>query len=285
MYLTHQLALGKNNIDIRVYNQNDVGLHKHSFLELVYVLDGAAEHTLNGETTVVQKGDYYIIDYGDAHQYRRLPDQPFLIVNCLFRPEFIDGSLKNCSRFEDIISNYLIKLDNITFSNVPTRFTYHDGEEGAIARIVKRMMREYSEKSPGYLEIMRCYLIEIIILTMRQICSGVRSESGITEYIVEYVEKNYMNPVTLGAISETLNYSVPYVSKQFKCDMGITFRDYLHKVRCGHGCRLLSNTDKKVEEIAQLVGYGDSKYFCRVFKKVMGMTTGEFKKRGSAAKH
>jgi YesN/AraC family two-component response regulator len=60
--------------------------------------------------------------------------------------------------------------------------------------------------------------------------------------------------------------------------MGMSFNEYLQKKRIEQSCRLISNTEKKITEIAEIVGYRDVKFFNQIFKKHLKMTPREFKK-------
>lgn len=73
-------------------SQGDTELHNHDFLEMVYVTEGKAFHTLNQTKTAIEQGDYFIIDYGAFHKYTTSEHIPFKIINILFKPEFIDGA-------------------------------------------------------------------------------------------------------------------------------------------------------------------------------------------------
>ena len=66
------------------YGQKQVSLHDHSFLELTYILNGTAEHTLDGHTTTLHPGDYLIVDYGSRHSYRAQGDGSYDNLDCLF---------------------------------------------------------------------------------------------------------------------------------------------------------------------------------------------------------
>jgi YesN/AraC family two-component response regulator len=61
--------------------------------------------------------------------------------------------------------------------------------------------------------------------------------------------------------------------------MNMTFSSYLQKVRINNACRLLANTNNKIEEIAHFVGYSDTKFFNSIFKKVLGSTPREYRNK------
>lgn len=271
--------INANNDEINIYplKQEDTGYHTHDFLELVYVTRGKGIHCWDDKSTVVKEGDYFIIDYQSWHKYKVFDNSDFEIINCLFMPEFIDLNLKNCRNFKEILGNYLIRFDRAVFNTNPTAYVYKD-TTGKIREILYQMIEEFQKKQQGYTEILRCKLIEIIISTMR--CVTVNDEyiDSDIDFTVDYIGKNYMLNPSLFEISKKLGLTLPYLSVKFKNQMGMTFTEYLQKVRIGNSLRLLSSTDKKVFEIAEIVGYKDIKCFYRIFKKYMGKSPGEFRK-------
>lgn len=269
----------KERIVIDIYDQPNVEYHKHDFLELSYVLDGCANHTLEGVSTVLSKGDYFIIDYNRSHKYTQIGDTPFTIINCLFVPRLIDETLKDCNQLGEVVNNYLIKFDFYRLKDHPTKFIYHD-DDGHIGQMFHHLCREYEKKNMGYLETMRCYLILILIDIMRQIRVPGPAETGneMVRFITDYVQKNFMEKLSLKEITGKYNYSLAHISHTFKKETDMTFQEYLQSVRIRESCRLLTNTTKAVAEIAALVGYTDMKFFNQVFKRQTGMTPRQFRK-------
>lgn len=100
--------------------------------------------------------------------------------------------------------------------------------------------------------------------------------------IISYVKKNFSDPdLSLKQISEELNIaSYKYISEAFKRRVGMKFTDYLHDVRNEEAKRLLLSTDLMVFEIAEKVGYLGSNAFVKNFKKLNGITPGDFRKSG-----
>lgn len=262
----------KDPIIVKQFKHRVTKLHNHKFLELVYVLDGEAEHTINDEVFHIQKGDYFIIDYHTFHKYQG----NIRIVNCLFKPEFIDQTLLSCQNFRDVAEHYLIKSNVGFLKHPPTNYIYHD-EKGNVLNLMRQLQNEYRKKKSGYLEIMRSYLIVLIVTIMRKISGSDGGQySPMIQNILEEIERTYTQDIQLGEISQNLHYSMPYVSKRFKEETGMTYLAYLQKKRISEACRLLANTDKKITEVARLVGYGDVKYFQTLFKRQMGASPKKF---------
>lgn len=264
------------NIGLAIGSNHDI--HTHTFIELAYVVKGKAKHHMLGKDTVIGAGDYFIVDFSTKHAYDQIGEEPLQIINCIFMPEFVDNTLKGCKNFNVIMENYLIHRSDGTIYIDPSNRIFHD-ENGEIFDRLNNLAKEHSTKKIGYLEIMRCELINILISTVRIIQK--KNDflcDNIEQYITTYVNENYMNHVTLQDIADNLNFSTSYISRHFQKNYGISFKDYLQKVRIEQSCRLLANTKKKIIEIAGLVGYDDIKFFTALFKKNMNMTPREYRR-------
>ena len=78
-------------------------------------------------------------------------------------------------------------------------------------------------------------------------------------------------------MSKNLGVTSPYLSMLFKHVTGLTFRDYLNKVRVEDAKRLLISTDYQIMEIAVACGFNDQSYFTKVFKKYTGLSPRNFR--------
>ncbi|MDC7234581.1 MAG: helix-turn-helix transcriptional regulator [Spirochaetales bacterium] len=73
--------------------------------------------------------------------------------------------------------------------------------------------------------------------------------------------------------------SPSYLSKLFRQFTGKTFIEYLTNLRVSKACELLKTSDRKLFEIAELVGYSDSRYFSSLFKKHTGLTPSQYRNK------
>ena len=253
-------------------------MHTHNFLEIAYVKSGVAEHILNGRKSKIRVGDFLIMDYNAVHSYKSIGEEPLEILNCLFSPEFIDKTLKNCKNFSEVVNNYMIKYNYLAANKSPANYIFSD-KDGEILALLLKMKDEYENKAPGYHGIIRCALVEIIIRTVRMSALSLdASADGICDYIIRYTADNLSEKSILGSISAEVNFSVSYLSQKFKEKMGITFSEYLKRMRINEACRLLANTNKKIIDIASLLGYADIKFFNKIFKSHLGVTPRDFRR-------
>lgn len=254
--------------------------HEHDFLELAYVLDGKAEHFVNDTSFIISKGDYFIVDYGVKHKYKKLNENGKLkIMNCLFSPQLIDETLKNCRRFEDVTNHYLINFNMRNLETNPTKFLYQD-TDGEILKVLKRMLAEYEKKDMGYQEILRGQLIELLIRTMRkiQLPDSESIDNSIVQHVIKHVQKHYAEKLSLEQITQKYNFSLSHTSYIFKKETGFSFQEYVQTIRIKESCRLLINTSKLISEISYSVGYSDTKFFNEIFKRQLGLTPRQYRK-------
>ncbi len=96
-----------------------------------------------------------------------------------------------------------------------------------------------------------------------------------------YIEEHFQNPdLSLNHLSDRFQISPKYASYLFKEEFNMKFVDFLIRLRIMHAEQLLASTARPVQEIATEVGYANAITFGRVFKRVVGVTPGEFRKLG-----
>ncbi|MFK7692145.1 helix-turn-helix domain-containing protein [Paenibacillus sp. HJGM_3] len=96
--------------------------------------------------------------------------------------------------------------------------------------------------------------------------------------VIEILERDYNRDISLNSVGEQLNLNPAYISRLFKQITGQPFVEYLKRVRIEKSKELLSQSNMKINEVSKQVGYENSYYFIKVFKDMMGLTPGEYKK-------
>ena len=94
----------------------------------------------------------------------------------------------------------------------------------------------------------------------------------------EYLDEHYASRITLDMLSERFFINKFYLTRIFKEQFGESVTEYLLQVRITQAKQRLRFTDQSIEEIAHACGMHDANYFSRLFKKVEGVTPGEFRR-------
>lgn len=104
---------------------------------------------------------------------------------------------------------------------------------------------------------------------------------GLVDKMLGYIGENYHNPdLSVVSIAEHVNLSQNTVRQLFRSQGLLSPKDYILKVRMEKACHLLDTTKDSAKDIADRVGYKESRYFYNVFKKYAGMTAFEYRNRG-----
>lgn len=96
--------------------------------------------------------------------------------------------------------------------------------------------------------------------------------------VLEYVEKHYQVPISLGELAEVAGMNPQYFCRAFKEITMQSPMDYVIFYRLEQAAKLLAATDLSVMEVALECGFNDCSYFIRVFKKQKGMTPNQYRK-------
>ncbi len=105
-------------------------------------------------------------------------------------------------------------------------------------------------------------------------CIDFRDED-ITERIIGYIHQEYQKKITMSVLVEKMHYSESILNKRFKEATGHTINDYLNRYRIQKSIDLMRQK-LSIQEVAELTGFNDLKYFSVVFKKYIGYSPKEF---------
>lgn len=94
----------------------------------------------------------------------------------------------------------------------------------------------------------------------------------IVQEAIRYIHENYSRQISMKDISDSYNVTYEYFSRIFSADMGIGFTGYLKEFRINTAQQLLKDGKYRIQDIANMVGYENINYFCKVFKDTTGYT-------------
>lgn len=127
-----------------------------------------------------------------------------------------------------------------------------------------------------------CELINTAIenvRSMQKTDSIVHSQKDI---IKDYIDRNYKKDISAKDVAGILGYSDVYFSKVFKQLFDDNFINYLTKIRIDRAKVLLKDISFNIKEVGKSVGYADSNYFTKVFKRSIGMSPSEYRSKHNA---
>ena len=104
-----------------------------------------------------------------------------------------------------------------------------------------------------------------------------RQQGGDIPKIRSYIEANYQENISLKSIAAVFYINPVYLGQVFKKAYGMYFNDFLQQLRVNEAKRLLRQTDLRIYEVAERVGFGNSDYFVTRFEKIEGVTPSEYR--------
>lgn len=123
-------------------------------------------------------------------------------------------------------------------------------------------------------------LMELYCRTLQDMCRQIGSDDSgtVIKRMYYYMEKNYNQDLKVESFAKMFNYNSNYLGKIFRKEMGDSFNNILDTIRIVNAKRLLLESDMKVYQISEQVGYSNIDYFYLKFKKYVGISPKEYKK-------
>ncbi len=290
MYYMKGDSLFDSNTQIyinRSVEQTGRHLHAHDFIEIAYVVSGRGAHILDGRNYIVSAGDLFIIDSDVCHEFRAFTggNAQLTVYNCVFTPGFIDETLSGCEDFLDITYHFMFNrfFEDEAVNRADIRLVGNNTRE--VQDLYEKMYREYTLRRPGYREMLKAHVTELLITIFRLYGKTKNQKeqlsikrSGMVDKVIEYIRKNFSGQFSLEELSTVAFLSKSYLSSTFRKCTGMTVTEYVQKVRIEEACKMLETTDYNVIDVSMEVGYRDTKHFTEVFKRITGKTPGQYRK-------
>jgi two-component system response regulator YesN len=133
-------------------------------------------------------------------------------------------------------------------------------DEDELSAVMKRLAEERGETSLPFAE---------------ELALAKRSQNPYVRVVMEVIEKNWQQRISLEPIADKQQVSVSYLSRKLKEETENTFSSLLAKYRLQQSIVMLKEGTWRIYEVAEECGFSDYKNFCQVFKKYLGMAPGE----------
>jgi len=151
------------------------------------------------------------------------------------------------------------------------------GPQGADDRILRQLREELArvKRSESFADYRKA-MCSMIDAAGEALAEAFRERSWVKD-VEEWLESRYGDPVRLEDAARHVSFSPGYFSQRFRQETGMSFTDYLTRLRIRKAMELLREGKLSTEQIAERVGYPNANYFVKVFKKVTGRTVSSFK--------
>lgn len=247
----------------------EMPLHWHLEYELITVLRGSFELSLDGEKTVMTQGDCAVINGGVVHGGK--PDD--CIYECLVFD--LQAFLHNMPVRSKSLAEFLSDTSGITG-------VYRKGS--VTAQTVDKIFDSMECERRGY-ELVTVGLMWQLLgefassFSPRDITVSKSSQQiSRLKNVLSFIHNNIERHITLDELAQTAGMSPKYFCRVFKELTGKRPVEYLNYCRIESACEMLTLTDESVTEIAMSCGFDDMSYFSKTFARYKGMSPNKFRK-------
>ena len=241
--------------------------HHHKEIEIISMLRGGAEFTVNSTTHTVKQGDLLIIPPYSLHRAR-----------------IEQGTVYNCICFDlsllwDEVLAHELESGAITVSGPLPSDGVHTAQ---LCRHVAESIAAYNSKRNGW----EMEVIGHMSLIFARLCeNGVFVKSGeelketaFCKSVIDYVKEHYREPITSTTAAEELYLNNSYFCRLFKKTFKCNFSDFVNEYRLERAKVLLYDKNMSVSDVAVATGFNSFSYFCKLFRATAGMSPTDYRR-------
>lgn len=252
---------------------------------LFLITSGGGEFVINGQTHRISEHSCILFQSGTEYVWR--PDEKtgisYYAVNFDYTQNFSHISRSFHPRSVSESQNYN-SFENICFEDADSlnRPIIIDNALSVEDRL-RTIVLEYCIKNKFCGELLSSLLKSIIISIVRQNAENSENYESIKPFeireIIDYIQKNYRSNISNEIIAEKFKFNPSYLSRKFKKYMGVSLHSFIVNYRINTAAEILRTQNITASELISLVGFSDVYHFSKCFKKIMGVSPSEYRKK------
>lgn len=252
--------------------------HTHGYFQVYYVISGRLYHYVGTESASMVKGDMVIVPPDVVHYVSAESGSVFYSFS--FVPDFLLGF----SGVPRLVASLLYDLTRGDESEIRATVSMPVEEMLYMESLMAHLSKDFEAKPLGYYDSIRMLAALILGYIARSyyeqhsVKEYARANKEIIRHSVEYVESCYYEDISIDKMSQQFNMSVSNFCRLFSEETGYTFNHYLNRRRVEKACEYISE-GYKLTTIYSFVGYNDFSTFYRNFKKYIGVSPSEYRRR------
>lgn len=236
------------------------GPHMHKEIEMVYDICGSTVAYADNNRYELEPGDLYIAFPNQIHYYEVSEDGYFCVM--ILSPENFLG------------------LERLLKTHVPLDNLIHIGKDDPARQFIEEARRVAAEeKSACYTTELNGYMSLLMsrVLPQLTLCPIHDTDNATLRMILDYCAQHFDEELSLEKLAEELHFSKYYISHLMNRSLNMGFNEYVNVLRIDAACGFLRNTNKKIADISEDVGFGTIRSFNRAFRQQRQMTPAEFR--------
>lgn len=246
-------------------------IHWHDYCEVELILSGRGVHEMSGRRSQLQRNCVYLITPMDFHDVIVEENRPLQLYHVQF----------GCS----VLSSEIMQRISLLTPGISAHLNESVAEK--IRAMFEEILVEFSARHEDSPAMLHACLERLCLLILREAerAEGIPTVKGHVEenvaihQAVQFIQYNFRSAISLSDAARLVHLSNNYFGELFRVRLGMTFHEYLRKQRLDYACRLITDTDLNVSEIARESGFQSLSYFTEIFKAAYGLTPTLFRQK------
>lgn len=251
-----------------------IPFHWHHALEMILLLQGCMELTLRQQTWQLQADDCFVIQADLLHATKCIHASRYILVQIPM----------------DFLCRYVPDAEHMFFPWKPKDASREANAcHNSLKALLKQMQHLEEAKPDGYLLSFNICLFRLLQLLYEKVGVTLTApprqpllqNKERLETVFDYTLENYVKPISIREIAGCLSLQPEYFCRFFKKQMGITYLEFLNRVRLSRIYRDLLDTNEPLRQILETHGFTNYKLFRRMFQEQFHATPSQIReKRG-----
>lgn len=247
--------------------------HCHREMEILQVKKGSLKVANENEEILLREGDIWIVPPFASHSIGQSSDDCVRLA--ILADLRVMGSWEKDQEENLWMQKQLNRLDLNSQHWDPAT-----AEKGK--RIIGQLYEEIQKRGHAWKLAVKTLLCELMLTAVREmpLCEKEQplKELAKLKNVLEYIALHYCSDLTLGGCAEAVGFNSTYLSRYFSSHMGITFQEYVKRLRIDKAKWLLMTEEISITEVCYQSGFHDVKTFNKLFRWECGMNPTEFRK-------
>lgn len=265
--------------------------HMHNSLQICYVHKGSCIHHMYDNDCILVKGDIIVVPSHIIHELRTIPNTEIELIQLDFMPFIINENMTDSGEnICDLLDFAYMQAFTYSKLNKLARLNISSSIQLIIESLFLSMKDEFENKKETYKLSIKADLLKLLVILIREFKEPynekIRNQTTLChnqtiKTIIDYLELNYTNDISLEDIALIAHMSPSYISHIFKIVEGTTFIECLNNIRINKAIDLLRSTAKSITLISSSVGFKSICHFNKMFTRTIGSSPSNYRKNST----
>jgi AraC family L-rhamnose operon transcriptional activator RhaR/AraC family L-rhamnose operon regulatory protein RhaS len=265
--------------------QTPFGIHAHEFCELVIITQGRGHHVTGEDSWELTAGDVFVIGGARPHDYLNMDN--LCLINILYEPDRLGLNYLDLPSIGGYHALFTLEPAFRGQHQFKSRLHLLAKDLAIAVELVDRLEGELKRREAGFGFMATALFMQLIGFLSRCYMQSQHPDGCALLRIgeaISHMESHFDEPMCLETLAKIARMPKRSFLRAFHLATGTSPVAYVIQLRILRAASLLREKNSSITDIAFDVGFGDSNYFTRQFRKVQGVSPRDYRRIGSIGK-